>query len=381
MFITSPFSRYAPNQLQPAEIHPQNTTLPAVRFGRDALFERNDRFYSSSSENAGHESESLFSLRRHRPKHSPKTAQEAQLAADHLYEHTQGRIKGKAVIDAALKLAEKEHRLIQKDPTASPIEKAMTQIKLANARIAEDSNSDRGEIMLDKALQQLDQAGYHPPIGEANPLYIHGLYNRGAGYFNNWIYKETRRQLGDEEMDLSDADQEGLVFDLPIQTDQEARPIRKKLKEDLPYLDRAIALSQDLQDRGLAQVEYLCVKGEILHTISHLYAFHPDQQDIYDQLSLNAFEDALLRLNQTPSMHYTPRHFKLAENLGQIKIPHLCGHNHQPEGSQLQCNAMGRAAHNLQGQILASGIKAPELTLEEMDSENIMENRFKFGIF
>jgi len=308
----------------------------------------------------------------------PKTLDGIREASKDLYDHSQGRIKGKSVVDKALKLAEKEVVLLEKDPQATLVDKNLAKIKLANALIAEDSDSNRGEAMLAEALNALDAAGYNPRLGEAPPVYIHGLYNRGAGHFNNRVYKDTRQNAGDDEMDLADANFEGLHLDMPI-TQSQANNIADQLKQDLPHLNKAITLSSGLQDRGLAQVEYLSSKGEILHTLSHLSESDTNGRQ-HDVDGLNTFHSALAKLADIPKMLYTPRHFKLTENLGTIKVPHMCSHQHRPADAKTQCKTLSQGSEVLMKDMLAHGIQPPELTMEEMDSDNVMENRFKLHI-
>jgi hypothetical protein len=352
---------------------PMAIKAPNLRFGRDALFERNDRFERIEPTEQQHV-DALQNLLDNPPKEpNPKKAADNIAAQSRFLYDDRGRIRGKGALPLALRAAQKEYDLLQLSPAATPVEKGLAGVKLANAQIAQDIEDPAVFKLLDQSLKALDSAGYKPTPGNADPVYIHGLYNRGSHYMNNDVYKETAMNNGPEETILTDVGHEGLGLNL-----EEPSPIIrhgiKKLQEGLPYLDKAVTYSKGLKDDKIAVAEYLSAKGEAIHLLSHLDYYNGET---WSRQGLDVFKEALAELDTVPVAQQTPRHLKLAEKIGAIKIPHMCSHQHRPMGAARECQALDLRSQARLTDMQGNGIQQPPETPNEEFARKLEEEMSK----
>jgi hypothetical protein len=255
-------------QAQPFRGMVPNTTSP--RFGRDALFERNARFEAPLKRN--HSAPNLLKTLKRKLNilFSPKAP--AKPVKDSLY-NEQGRIRGKAVLKAALEQATTDYDASKK-PGVSPQTQALAGIRLANAMLAADTDNPGAFLLLDNALKTLHDNGFptnsEQGAGNIPPEYVHGLYNRGCYVLNNDLYRYMTEKIGPEEIVYNDAAHEGMVVAVPPDKNLKEK-LQSGLQEGLPYLKQAIELAKAIPDRNIALVEYLSAQGEVLHALSHLY--------------------------------------------------------------------------------------------------------------
>ena len=357
---------------------PQASTLVSapqtaqVRFGRDEIFERNDRFEKTGDGEAQQKTALTRLLQGSLPKGAEAATALTKLqdASAFLY-NGQGRIRGKAAVGLALDAARREADLADA-AKSTPSDKAFVQLKLANALLASDQQDDAALKMLDEALKTLDKAKFKPTDAQ-RPTYMHAVYNRGTHFMNNPLYKETARMNGPIEMALSNAVHEGLT--LAIGPGSPLIPIAKKrLEEGLPFIDKAIALADQMDDNGVSKAEYLSARGEALHLIAHMIMdrAHLDEREVVEEDALNAFKQAMDVLEAIPDAQQTERHSKLIEKIGTVKIPHLCDHPHEVMYTGPGCMIEQNRAQELMAGIQIKGLPVALDTPAEAEAKELI---------
>lgn len=244
-------------------------------------------------------------------------------------------------------------------------------IKLANAMLASDTHNEEAFKLLKKSLTLLNKAGYNPTPETASRVYVHGLYNRGCYVFNNELYKYTANSMGPEKMAIEDDIFEGLALHSPEEIETKTE-LKQRVAEGLPFLEKAIELSTGTSDHGISQTEYLSAKGEMLHALSHMVVYTPQEREkvSHNEGSLAAFREALAVLEAIDPRDYTPQHLKLREKLSDTKIPHLCNHIHRPQGAQPLCQQLDERGRTLDTQMQQSGVlPVPDTQLEAAEKQ------------
>jgi hypothetical protein len=351
-----------------------------IKFGRDEIFERNDRFETMFDTDQGQLDalERLITQKAEKPsvEHARKIAEHSAF----LY-NAWGRVRGKGALPLAVKAAVLEYRFLKDSPYSTPVEVGLAGIKLANAQLAQDKKSAAAFRLLKSSLQMLQKAGFNPTPGNAPPIYVHGLYNRGTYFFNNDIYKETTKLVlkedGKEELAIQVGSHEGLL----LQFDMLGRVFGRaahELREGLPFLEQAIHLVKNQGDDRIPLIEYLSAKGEVQHALSHLTGRNKRTHQAHDQEALDAFQAALEQLKTVPKEKQTARHFKLLEKIGGIRLPHMCSRGHVPNRTAaFQCIATTREYRHTLDSYIQNGVQMPPDT----DEEKLAKSRSLLNLF
>lgn len=261
-----------------------------------------------------------------------------------------GRLpRGSKALPFALGYAAREYELRQKDLKTNPsqdahIAKDLAGVKLANLQLASDESETANKKafqLLSRSLNSLATLGYPQESVTPSPVFIHGLYNRGTYAFNNDLYRANQKAWTAAQIKEMDEDFEGLAVghDSSIQL--------KKMKEGMPYLERAIELADSIPDHHLSKSEYIIAKGEMHHAIAHLGDSNPEELYNHSRKSRESFAKALEileSLEKSQPEHFTPRHNVLKAKLKDIKIPHLCEEKHRSTTSD-GSNVCGTGMH------------------------------------
>ncbi len=310
-----------------------NLSQPTLRFGRDTIFERNDRFNTVTDKDETAQQE--LSLLLDNLEKTPDSTQAQFLAEQSQFMYDSwGRVRGKSHLSLALRAIEMEMRLADRSPTTTNHEKALLCIKMGNTLLATDGTAQQNakafEILKDSieiihTLEEYGQAPKTPP----SPTFVHGLYNVGSYYMNNPFYQTIITEFlkrgkikTKAHMAVEESIHEGLNW-CPSRKPAERNNEIANLVRGVGYLKQAIELSKITDPiQKISTAEYLSAQGEVYHLISHLSKNSPLNKHTADIEALNSFKQAF-ELITSVIEHTTSRHVLMAEKLGTIKIPHL----------------------------------------------------------
>ncbi len=329
------------------------------KFGRDAIFERNDRFESLNAE----DQRQIKILEKLLASGKRDVAEIAEKSA--FFYDAHGRIRGKSAVALALQAAQSEYAFFSTDPKANAFDRALAGVKLANAMLAADVDCENAFALLDDSLKAVEQSGWNLEKSAISPILVHGFYNRGSYFMNNVLYKESVRNVGPLEANLSDAGHEGLLLVLGRNLDIDG--VSLKLEEGLPYLEKAVELARRIgaQDK-ISVAEYLVAQGEACHFLSHLKATPFGTDPVFNRRSLDAFKEALEEVTSVES-GANERHLKLTEKLVEVKIDHLCSERHVDNGTPFCAAGPVMGAEYILGREAEGVRRAPDTHYEQMD--------------
>ena len=207
---------------------------------------------------------------------------------------------GLAVFEAIERHGEQSEQVL-----SAQIKHELHKVRQANFDLAKDIHNERAKAKLKEALQYLKEHHYFNNNALIAPQVVHGYANLGTYTFNNNIYKGTVARLTPQELQDNMDDFEGLFIETGHYTPQQKQIYINKIKEELPYLEKAIRLTDRMigtpQARLLAKAEYLTAKGHVYHGLAHLSpkyfnAAWRETSDspflIYSKISRQAFHEA-----------------------------------------------------------------------------------------
>lgn len=299
---------------------------PSLKFG-DAVYLRNSKFEKSLDI-----PQDSFRLQQKLQRYTGPSKEIADFMTQKekpLYDETGRFARGQSALPVALTYATRQYELRQADVQNNPtqetqIAKDLAGVKLANLQLASDNSEKANQEafrLLSGSLNRLIALGY--PKQSVSPVFIHGLYNRGTYAFNNELYRANQELWTPAEIQRRDDHFEGLAIG------RKSSVQLKKMKEGMPYLEKAIELADSIPDHHLSKSEYMIAKGEMLHAIAHLSEDQSEDFYNHSQESRDSFAAALKILEEIAAKDFTPRHQELKRKLEEIKIPHLCDHQHR----------------------------------------------------
>ncbi|MDX2086095.1 MAG: hypothetical protein SFZ03_11990 [Candidatus Melainabacteria bacterium] len=400
--------------ITPTDSNRLNTVAVGVqpRFGRDAIFERNDRFEGFTSQDQARCTALQDFVKRKNIQQMPASEKQAlakEIDQQSAFLYTdEGRVRGKHCVDYALPAAMAEYVLQSEADPQAPVEKALAGIKLANAMLAADVRNGQAFQLLDESLKLLAENIPFEDLAreltqKQQGLVAHGYYNRGAYVANNPIFKFSMRGVSPDHVLASEVSHEGLTMtlsshgrlkpavehvlkvvdrvpDLDIHavlksgSDKLYGLLTEFVDSGIPDLERALRLAQQSPaTQTLAEPEYLTALGEAHHLGYHMTERDEDR-DSYNSLSYGAFKQALLQLFKAADTA-TGHHFKLAERLAFVKLRHLAEPRHLTDQREEVIELQGQTQSFLQ-KLNARGVETPpETTGERLAREQ------KYGYF
>lgn len=174
--------------------------------------------------------------------------------------------------------------------------------------------------------------------GSIHPQKIHTLANRGCYTFMNGVYRESERNFGKTEMENQDKKFEGMAIYIDPKMNH-VKELFRKTKEELPFLEKAIQLTERMEgtraDQLFAKAQYKTLLGEIYHGLAHFEEEDNKKRIAHSEKSATAFIDAIRTFQDILSRERTPAYEVAFRYLTEQKAPHLLEQRHLDENQGL----------------------------------------------